>query len=189
MGQLPGGFQQPTECLARISGKIDFAEFVLTVGDCPLRNLAQQRGPRVEVAVEGDAPDAGLLGDLVQAKAVDVHRLSPIFERQLGIAADTPKGAMPRKGCASWLCPRGVSLVNACSDGGLHKQLVGQRRVSAQQRSGPVRFGAGIGGDSGLLQVKQPILTTRCWTCSSGLIEGRLPAASRPVKQRILASR
>ena len=46
--------------------------------------------------------------------------------------------------------------------------------VSAQQRSGPVRFGAGIGGDSGPLQVKQPILATRWWKCSSCFIEWRL---------------
>lgn len=44
-----------------------------------------------------------------------------------------------------------------------------------------------IGGDSGLLQVKQPILATRWWKGSSSFIEWRLLVASRPVKQQILA--
>ena len=60
--------------------------------------------------------------------------------------------------------------------------------VSAQQRSGPVRFGAGIGGDSDLPQVKQPILATRWWKCSPRFIEWRLLVASPHVKQQILAS-
>ena len=44
-----------------------------------------------------------------------------------------------------------------------------------------------IGGDSGLLQVKQPILATRWWKGSSRFIEWRLLVSLRPVKQQILA--
>ena len=85
-----------------------------------------------------------------------------------------------RRGCALGMFP----LVKACSDGGLHNQLVGQRPATIRA----VRFGAGIGGDSGLLQVKQPILATRWWKCSSCFIEWRLLVASPQVKQQILAS-
>ena len=164
MGLLVGGFPGGLETECRCWLELERGYFVDPEGGSASSN-----------PVEAASLKPGLNRSICQSKYFDCLSCS----RAEGVPGRTGSAAKQivepvyrsaerlggvRRGCALGVFP----LVKVCFDGGLRNQLVGQRPTTIRA----VRFGAGIGGDSGLLQVKQPILATRWWSAAPASSSG-----------------